>query len=394
MTAVHRPRPVPATRRRRPRGAARALPPRPRPHRSARRSAPTEDQVIQSMADVSPTKWHRGHTTWFFETFLLEPTLTGYDAFDPDFRYLFNSYYEAVGPRHPRSQRGLLSRPTVDEVARYRAHVDAAMEKLIDRCDADAWPDSSALVVLGLHHEQQHQELLLMDIKHVLSNNPLDSRLRRHAAARRSRRAARCGCSSTRRPRRGRPRRRRRRVRVRQRVAAPQGVPRAVPHRRPARDRGRVARVHRRRRLPPARALALRRLVRGAGARVGRAAVLARRRRRRLVGVHARRPAPGRPERAGRAREPLRSRRVRALVAARACPPSSSGSTRSRRCPPTGGLPDTAPRRARLHPRPRPATPGSRRRSATCGSGRRARTSPTRASHPRPARSVSTTASS
>jgi len=74
-----------------------------------------EDQVIQSMADVSPTKWHRGHTTWFFETFLLEPTLTGYDAFDPDFRYLFNSYYEAVGPRHPRSQRGLLSRPTVDE---------------------------------------------------------------------------------------------------------------------------------------------------------------------------------------------------------------------------------------------------------------------------------------
>ena len=134
-----------------------------------------EDQVIQSMADVSPTKWHRGHTTWFFETFLLEPTLTGYDAFDPDFRYLFNSYYEAVGPRHPRSQRGLLSRPTVEEVARYRAHVDAAMEKLIDRCDTDAWPDFAALAVLGLHHEQQHQELLLMDIKHVLFNNPVDS---------------------------------------------------------------------------------------------------------------------------------------------------------------------------------------------------------------------------
>ena len=134
-----------------------------------------EDQVIQSMTDVSPTKWHRGHTTWFFETFLLEPTLTGYDAFDPDFRYLFNSYYEAVGPRHPRSQRGLLSRPTVEEVARYRAHVDAAMEKLIDRCDADAWDDFAALAVLGLHHEQQHQELLLMDIKHVLFSNPLDS---------------------------------------------------------------------------------------------------------------------------------------------------------------------------------------------------------------------------
>ena len=134
-----------------------------------------EDQVIQSMADVSPTKWHRGHTTWFFETFLLEPSLAGYDVFDPDFRYLFNSYYEAVGPRHPRSQRGLLSRPTVEEVARYRSHVDAAMEKLIDRCDADQWPDFAALAVLGLHHEQQHQELLLMDIKHVLFNNPVDS---------------------------------------------------------------------------------------------------------------------------------------------------------------------------------------------------------------------------
>jgi ergothioneine biosynthesis protein EgtB len=134
-----------------------------------------EDQVIQSMADVSPTKWHRGHTTWFFETFLLEPTLAGYDVFDPDFRYLFNSYYEAVGPRHPRSQRGLLSRPSVEEVARYRAHVDAAMDKLIDHCDDDRWPELSALAVLGLHHEQQHQELLLMDIKHVLFNNPVDS---------------------------------------------------------------------------------------------------------------------------------------------------------------------------------------------------------------------------
>src|SRR5882672_8948737 len=114
-----------------------------------------EDQVIQSMPDVSPTKWHRGHTTWFFETFLLEPSLSGYDAFDPDYRYLFNSYYEAVGPRHPRAQRGLLSRPTVEEVAQYRAHVDTAMEKLIDHCDPDAWPALSALVGLGVHHEQQ-----------------------------------------------------------------------------------------------------------------------------------------------------------------------------------------------------------------------------------------------
>ena len=133
-----------------------------------------EDQVIQSMADVSPTKWHRGHTTWFFETFLLQPRLGGYDVYDPDFGYLFNSYYEAVGPRHPRAERGLIARPGVEEVARYRAHVDAAMQKLIDGCDADAWPELSALTVLGLHHEQQHQELLLMDIKHVLSNHIFD----------------------------------------------------------------------------------------------------------------------------------------------------------------------------------------------------------------------------
>ena len=176
MTAVHRPRSAPAIGTDDDRASLRARYRRVRDLTEAL-AAPLrpEDQVIQSMADVSPTKWHRGHTTWFFETFLLEPSLIGYDAFDPDFGYLFNSYYETVGPRHPRSQRGLLSRPTVEEVGRYRAHVDAAMEKLIDRCDTDAWPELSALVVLGVHHEQQHQELLLMDIKHVLFNNPVDS---------------------------------------------------------------------------------------------------------------------------------------------------------------------------------------------------------------------------
>src|SRR5438477_7002970 len=128
-----------------------------------------EDQVIQTMADVSPTKWHRGHTTWFFETFILDPRLAGYEAFDPDFRYLFNSYYEAVGPRHPRAQRGLLSRPSVAEIARYRRYVDDAMHRLIDHAgDAEV-----ELIELGLHHEQQHQELLLMDIKHVLSCNSI-----------------------------------------------------------------------------------------------------------------------------------------------------------------------------------------------------------------------------
>jgi ergothioneine biosynthesis protein EgtB len=129
-----------------------------------------EDQVVQSMPDVSPTKWHRAHTTWFFETFLLSPRSERYEAFDPAYEYLFNSYYEAVGPRHPRPERGLLSRPSVNEVARYRAYVDDAMHDLIERCDAG----TASLVVLGLHHEQQHQELLLMDIKHVLHCNPTD----------------------------------------------------------------------------------------------------------------------------------------------------------------------------------------------------------------------------
>src|SRR5438477_4888422 len=128
-----------------------------------------EDQVVQSMPDVSPTKWHRAHTTWFFETFLLSPRVGRYCAFDPAYTYLFNSYYEAVGPRHPRPHRGLLSRPSVAEIARYRRYVDDAMHRLIDHAgDAEV-----ELIELGLHHEQQHQELLLMDIKHVLSCNSI-----------------------------------------------------------------------------------------------------------------------------------------------------------------------------------------------------------------------------
>ena len=127
-----------------------------------------EDQTVQSMPDVSPTKWHRAHTSWFFETFLLEPSLPGYAPFDPDYAYLFNSYYESLGARHPRPSRGLLSRPRASEVARYRASVDEAMQRLIPAM-TDA--QLAELVELGLNHEQQHQELLLMDIKHVLSQN-------------------------------------------------------------------------------------------------------------------------------------------------------------------------------------------------------------------------------
>jgi hypothetical protein len=129
-----------------------------------------EDQTVQSMPDVSPTKWHRAHVTWFFETFILAPHLAGYRPYDDAYAYIFNSYYEALGDRHPRSERGLISRPGIAEVARYREFVDDAMGALLRGALEPGVPD---LVVLGLHHEQQHQELLLMDIKNVLSRNPL-----------------------------------------------------------------------------------------------------------------------------------------------------------------------------------------------------------------------------
>ena len=132
-----------------------------------------EDYGFQAMADASPPKWHLAHTSWFFETFLLIPYLPGYRPFHPQFEYLFNSYYEAIGPQFPRAQRGLLSRPTVDEVYRYRAQVDAAMAELITHTADDRWPEAEARIVLGCHHEQQHQELLLTDIKYNFSVNTL-----------------------------------------------------------------------------------------------------------------------------------------------------------------------------------------------------------------------------
>jgi ergothioneine biosynthesis protein EgtB len=132
-----------------------------------------EDQCIQSMPDASPTKWHLAHTTWFFETVLLQPHADGYQGFDPRFQYLFNSYYEALGPRHPRPQRGLLTRPSVNEVLAYRAHVDAGVERLLDGIGEAAWAAVEPILTLGLHHEQQHQELLVTDILHAFSCNPL-----------------------------------------------------------------------------------------------------------------------------------------------------------------------------------------------------------------------------
>lgn len=132
------------------------------------------------MPDASPAKWHLAHTTWFFETFLLAPLLPGYEAFDPAYAVLFNSYYVGIGERHPRAERGMLTRPALDEVHAYRRHVDAAMERLIAQVPAPVW---RSLVELGLHHEQQHQELILMDIQHMLSCNPLEPAYRPRAAA-------------------------------------------------------------------------------------------------------------------------------------------------------------------------------------------------------------------
>jgi ergothioneine biosynthesis protein EgtB len=132
-----------------------------------------EDYVIQSSPDCSPAKWHLAHTTWFFENFLLTPALPGYRPFHPQYGYLFNSYYETVGTFFPRPLRGMLSRPTVDDVYRYRAHVDQHMHALIERLDPARDTQIIERVTLGLNHEQQHQELLLTDIKHLLALNPM-----------------------------------------------------------------------------------------------------------------------------------------------------------------------------------------------------------------------------
>ena len=132
-----------------------------------------EDYVVQSMPEASPVKWHLAHTSWFFETFVLLPRLPGYRIFHPDFGSLFNSYYNAVGPQWPRAQRGLLSRPTVAEVYAYRAHVDEGLAKLLQPARRDLLADVAGTLVLGLNHEQQHQELMLTDLKHALAGNPL-----------------------------------------------------------------------------------------------------------------------------------------------------------------------------------------------------------------------------
>ena len=137
-----------------------------------------EDLCVQSMPDASPAKWHLAHTTWFFETVVLQPQAPGYRVFDAAYAYLFNSYYEALGPRHPRPQRGLLTRPTLAEVLAYRAHVDEALKQFFATADEVRWRAAAPLLQLGLHHEQQHQELLLTDLLHLFSLNPLQPAVR------------------------------------------------------------------------------------------------------------------------------------------------------------------------------------------------------------------------
>jgi ergothioneine biosynthesis protein EgtB len=132
-----------------------------------------EDYVVQSMPDVSPTKWHLAHTTWFFETFILKKFSPGYRSKSPQYAYLFNSYYNAAGDMHRRDLRGLISRPTVKEAQRYRASIDSHIDNLLSSADEKLLDEIEPILVLGIHHEQQHQELLVTDIKHVFAQNPL-----------------------------------------------------------------------------------------------------------------------------------------------------------------------------------------------------------------------------
>jgi ergothioneine biosynthesis protein EgtB len=144
-------------------------------------SLSAEDQMLQSMPDASPVKWHLAHTTWFFETFILQPTLPDYEVFNPEYKFVFNSYYKQLGGHPNRGSRGLMSRPSLDEVHRFRAHVDEAMHELLR--DENLAQPILQLIELGLNHEQQHQELILTDIKHALWCSPLQPQSTADAAA-------------------------------------------------------------------------------------------------------------------------------------------------------------------------------------------------------------------
>ncbi|MBL4906805.1 MAG: DinB family protein, partial [Sneathiella sp.] len=134
------------------------------------------DATVQSMADASPAKWHMGHTTWFFETLILIPNLEDYQQFDQKYHYLFNSYYESLGPRQPRPKRGMLTRPSLDDIREYRRYVDHHVRVFLDQ--GKCTQETATLLELGLHHEMQHQELLLTDILHLFAQNPLQPTFR------------------------------------------------------------------------------------------------------------------------------------------------------------------------------------------------------------------------
>jgi hypothetical protein len=134
-----------------------------------------EDQCIQSMSDASPSKWHLGHISWFFEAVVLRALKPDYVAFDERYFFLFNSYYEGLGPRQPRRQRGMITRPGLEEILAYRQHVDLAMDHFFAECSNSSWKQAAPLIELGLSHQQQHQELILTDIKYTLSLNPYEA---------------------------------------------------------------------------------------------------------------------------------------------------------------------------------------------------------------------------
>ncbi len=140
-----------------------------------------EDQVVQSMPDASPTKWHRAHVTWFFETMILLPNDSSYSPFNEKYAYLYNSYYESLGARQPRAERGLLTRPSTSDISDYREYVDVAMSKFIRNANDEIWQDCRHLTELGINHEQQHQELILMDILHAFSHNDLYPAYQKHS---------------------------------------------------------------------------------------------------------------------------------------------------------------------------------------------------------------------
>ncbi len=337
---------------------------------------------MQSMPDASPTKWHLAHTSWFFETFVLEGA-----PLEPAFDYLFNSYYEAVGPRHPRAARGLLSRPSLDEVRGYRRRIDERMLEALERGLRD---EVRARVVLGLEHEQQHQELILTDIKHLLGGHPGAPAYRRSPAAParsagvpppekqqsqtapparsdwrlrgevRERARARLDRAARGRDgdRRRRPGRERRAVRVRQREPETPGVAAPACARVTPGHLRRIPRLHQRRGLSPPGAVAVGRVGRGGGRAPRPPAVLARR-----GDLHSRRRAAADRRRAGRARQLLRGGRVRPLGGGAPADGDGvggggGGRAGARRRQPRrhAVLPSRGPCRGRVGPLPRPGS--------------------------------------